>query len=333
MTTNEIEAWALRVIEGVERHQPNEDTRVELKAEWIDPEKAARRIAGHANEMRGEPILWLIGVDERRGVIGAEPNDLSTWWPQVKAKFDGPVPRPRDMVVYLKEKALVALQFETDQLPYVVKNPQGGLVQLEVPWREGTAVRSANHSDLIRLLSPLQRPVLKIEVGKGRGFVNFYPSMQPMGDSQFRKVNAYYLRVKVVNTGRRTAEKCRGYLANVELWFHGAFQETVYADFMPLVWSHNPGRESMELLPNVPHWLDVLATRQASSSFYVQTNPPAHKYSNCVWDVGIYRLTIQAFAEAADPVQGFVFLKWDGQWDQLDVFDETEWEQRKQAQL
>jgi hypothetical protein len=30
-------------------------------------------------------------------------------------------------------------------------------VALEVPWREGTSVRSATHEDLIRVLSPLQR--------------------------------------------------------------------------------------------------------------------------------------------------------------------------------
>ena len=63
MRRHEIEDWALRIIEQVESGQPNEDYRVELKAQWPDTREAARRIAGHANAAHGEPILWLIGVD------------------------------------------------------------------------------------------------------------------------------------------------------------------------------------------------------------------------------------------------------------------------------
>lgn len=62
----EIEAWVLRVIEQVKRGQSNEDSRVELKARWIEPEKAARQIAGHANAARGDKILWIIGLDEKK---------------------------------------------------------------------------------------------------------------------------------------------------------------------------------------------------------------------------------------------------------------------------
>jgi hypothetical protein len=92
MRTHEIENWALRAIERVELRQPNEDSRVEIKVEWLEPKRAARRIAGHANALRGEPVLWIIGVDEQSGVIGASQNELSTWWEQVKAQFDGPAP-------------------------------------------------------------------------------------------------------------------------------------------------------------------------------------------------------------------------------------------------
>lgn len=60
----EIESWALSVIQQVESRQPNEDARVEMKTNWIEHFKAARQIAGHANAARGDPILWLIGVDQ-----------------------------------------------------------------------------------------------------------------------------------------------------------------------------------------------------------------------------------------------------------------------------
>src|SRR5262249_17835092 len=157
----QIESWALRVIERVEAKQPHEDSRVELKAEWPDYQKAARQIAGHANAARGEPILWLIGVDKDRGVTGADYNELANWYPPVQSQFDALAPRLVDVNVPWKGKTVVALLFETDRFPFVVKNPVNGQpgcgpVSLEVPWRENTATRSATRSDLIRLISPLR---------------------------------------------------------------------------------------------------------------------------------------------------------------------------------
>jgi hypothetical protein len=161
MKAHQIESWALSIIDRVEAGQPNEDFRVELKSEWILPEKAGRRIAGHANAARGAPILWLIGVDEEEGVVGARHEDLADWYPQVRSQFDGLAPQFVDLNIPVGSKTVVALLFETERVPFVVKNPRfgkknGGPVELEVPWREGTRVRSARRADLVRLLSPLQ---------------------------------------------------------------------------------------------------------------------------------------------------------------------------------
>lgn len=172
MTAIQVEAWALNVIERVERGEPVEDSRVKLKTDWIGPEDAARRIAGHANAARGAEVLWLIGVDERnRKVVGADCNELANWWPQVQAEFDRLAPSMVDYNVPHQDKTVVALVFETDRAPFVVKNqayrkPEGGPVQWEVPWREGTAVRSASREDLVKLLSPMQAlPTLEVVEG------------------------------------------------------------------------------------------------------------------------------------------------------------------------
>jgi len=163
MRAHEIENWVLRIIEQVESGQPNEDYRVELKAKWLDAKKAARRIAGHANAAHGEPILWLIGVDEEEGVVGANNEELANWSAQVRAEFDGLAPQIlRDLNVPVEGGTVVALLFDTDRAPYVVKNPaygqpQGGPVQLEVPWREARSTRSASRSELLRILSPIQK--------------------------------------------------------------------------------------------------------------------------------------------------------------------------------
>jgi len=51
----DIEAWAVPILERVEKKQPVEDTRVELKAiRPTDIKKTARKIAGHANAARGD---------------------------------------------------------------------------------------------------------------------------------------------------------------------------------------------------------------------------------------------------------------------------------------
>jgi len=161
MKPHQVESWALNVIERVKLHQPIEDSRVELKSVWIASEKAARLIAGHANAARGALILWLVGVDEKEGVKGAQHEELANWYQKVKEQFDGLAPQLSDYSIPVDNTTIVALLFQTDRAPFVVKNPaygkpNGGPVALEVPWRENTSTRSATRSDLLRLLSPLQ---------------------------------------------------------------------------------------------------------------------------------------------------------------------------------
>ena len=157
----EIEAWALRILELVRMGAAVEDSLVELKAEWPDPKKAARQIAGHSNAARGAEILWLVGANEKLGVKGANYSELSSWYPRVEAEFDGVAPALDHVNVPVGSTAVAALCFNTQRAPYVVRNPTfnteaGGPVSLEVPWREGTRTRTARRVDLIRLLVPIR---------------------------------------------------------------------------------------------------------------------------------------------------------------------------------
>ncbi len=164
MRSHEIESWAYDIIERVQKHQPIEDSRVELKSEWIDATKAARQIAGHANASHGEPILWLIGIDEKKGtILSVNFIDFASWYNKVKAEFDELAPEPISINIPTNGETVTALCFETGRAPYVVKNPQGGTIQREVPWREATGIKSATRSQLLRLLSPLQKQP-KLEV-------------------------------------------------------------------------------------------------------------------------------------------------------------------------
>lgn len=151
----EIESWALRLLSAVQAGHRIEDARVELKASFPDPIKAARRIAAHANSSFSEPILWLIGVNENSGVCGVKSEELADWWPQVISAFDGAYPSMKDVVVSSNGAHVRCLYFETDRAPFLVKNSTGqGAIQREIPWREGTATRTATREEVIRMLQP-----------------------------------------------------------------------------------------------------------------------------------------------------------------------------------
>lgn len=157
LTPSQLEHWVLSVLDRLRAKEPTEDLRVEIKTEWpSDISKVARRIAGHANAAQGESVLWIIGADEKNGVVvGAGEKELADWWPQVQSQFDGIAPDLMHLIVPTEPKAVVALLFDTTRAPFVVKNPTAS-AQFEVPWRDATGVRSARRSDLIRLLVPLQ---------------------------------------------------------------------------------------------------------------------------------------------------------------------------------
>lgn len=163
----QIEARSLAVFDAVKSGHRVEDGLVELKADWPNPQRSARRLAGHANSAHGEGILWLIGLDEAKGAQPLRDVELAEWWVQVQTFFDRVTPILTDVVVHTEDGPIHALFFDTSLSPFVLKNsaygkPGGGPVEYEVPWRDGTAVRSATRSDLIRLLAPVvQLPELE----------------------------------------------------------------------------------------------------------------------------------------------------------------------------
>jgi hypothetical protein len=160
MQKREIHAWAAGVCDRVKSGVTNEDSRVEMKADWPEPKKAARRIGAHANSMHSEPILWLIGLDEKKGVVGLSASrDPGTWYAECRSIFDGVAPDLGGAVLFeFDGKQVAAIQFETDAAPYVVKNTSGeGPFQFELPWRDGTLTRSAHQREVLQILLPIQR--------------------------------------------------------------------------------------------------------------------------------------------------------------------------------
>ena len=153
METQLLEARVVGIAEAVLAGRQVEDDRVELKTIWpVAEHKTARQIAGHANASGGEPILWIIGLNEKGGAFGetagSEPAD---WWNQLKSHFVEVAP---DLTILRVAVAaghdVIVLRFTTDRAPYVVRVPGGGQVESEVPWREGTSTRTARRHEMIR---------------------------------------------------------------------------------------------------------------------------------------------------------------------------------------
>lgn len=173
MTPAELEVRVRDIVEQVQAQRLPEDDFVELKADWIEPARAARRLAAHANTARGEPILWLVGLDEKSGVVPAARQEPSEWLGQVEKFFDGPVPRLiQHRVLAFTAGNVTVMLFATEEGPYVVTNGvtgKSGAFSREVPWRDGGGTRSAHRADLLRLLVPLQRlPMLDVVGGHVR---------------------------------------------------------------------------------------------------------------------------------------------------------------------
>jgi hypothetical protein len=160
LTHQELELWTQEIIVAVRKNQRVEDSKIELKASWPEPDKAAKRLAAHANAARGNAILWLIGVDERaQKVTGVDPIELANWSSSVKRYFDGDWPRlVLDASVRVDGDTVMALYFETHHgAPFVVEFTRGSYPEFVVPWREGTALRAARRVDLLRVLVPIRR--------------------------------------------------------------------------------------------------------------------------------------------------------------------------------
>lgn len=156
MTPQQLEALVLAAIDQLRAVGQIEDDRIEVKREWPGPQKA-RQLAGAANRARGNDLIYIIGLDEKTGLVHSTAGkDVASWWSQMSARFDQMGP---DMVRHINVptgngEAVTAVLFATDRAPYMVTIEGGGAAEREVPIRDGTRTRSARRDELLRMLIP-----------------------------------------------------------------------------------------------------------------------------------------------------------------------------------
>jgi hypothetical protein len=153
-----IEAAVVTAVEAVLSGGSVEDDRIECKSELMPPDRV-RQLAGAANAALGEDLIWVVGIDEKAKALTPLNNpeiDLADWWAQVERNFDGAVaPDFISLWVPVSGGSVLALYFNTDRAPYVIKNPSGSRAELEVPWRSATRTRSARRHELLKMLLPV----------------------------------------------------------------------------------------------------------------------------------------------------------------------------------
>jgi hypothetical protein len=165
MNRTQLEAFVLAAVDRILAGNKIEDARVELKKEWLpDTRKVARRLAGHCNAARAAWVVWIIGVDEHGAWRQDAEPETHEWVDGVLKHFDGVAPSlVLDLKIPVGEHVVTALMFDAQRAPYVWRARGEEIegveaVTLEVPWREGTRVRSARREDIFRLFSPSARP-------------------------------------------------------------------------------------------------------------------------------------------------------------------------------
>lgn len=166
-----------RVLEGgrLEDSQFEAKARVDVSNDqFVD--RLSERLGGHANAAGGQPIVWILGLDEDAHAITRDISiDQADLVQRLQRRFDeGEAPRAVEghWFTFEQRGAVLAIQFDTSHPPYIVRRRNGGNWTYVVPWREGTRVRAARRSELQRVLlravqTPSVRPLsISLKIGK-----------------------------------------------------------------------------------------------------------------------------------------------------------------------
>lgn len=173
----DLEAKVITAVDQLRAGQHVEHDLIECKRSWPQEQKA-RQLAGSLNRAGGDPVIYIIGIDEKTGKVhDVSDTDILDWWSQITPQFDHTPPElVRHLIVPVGENGehVVAVAVASDRAPYVVKAGKGNQ-NFEVPMREGTGTRSARRDELLRLLIPTVSvpPAVVLKAGL---YIEHYPA-------------------------------------------------------------------------------------------------------------------------------------------------------------
>ena len=157
---------------------------------------------------------------------------------------------------------------------------------------------------------PLRRwiyaPRLKLTFGTSNHFLTRTPENEH---------EAIYVRIKVENYRSTLAKGCRAYLVNIERKVKsGDFEQTEYCDSMQLGWAYQKDRrfDAFDLPRKVPHFVDIMSTRQTAPGFKLETKVIPLLYKQMLVTPGIYRFTVVVSGDGVKPAHINPIVSWNG---------------------
>lgn len=159
----------------------------------------------------------------------------------------------------------------------------------------------------------LYRPKLALSFGSTSDFITRTPEVA--GSSQHE---AFYIRIKVVNSRSRLAKACRAYLVGVEKQgADGAFRPTIYCDSIQLAWAVKGDQAygAVDLPRDVVQFVDVVSTRSISPHFKPEIRPLPMRYIGLFQENGVFRFRVQVSGDGVKPATVQLILNWSGTWD------------------
>ncbi len=160
------------------------------------------------------------------------------------------------------------------------------------------------------------QPKLSLHFERASHFVTRTP--ETVGQTKYE---AFYVRVKVVNTKSALAKSCRAYLVNIEQKGpSGAFVATEYCESLQLGWAvHSQPFAALDLPTDVPFFVDILSTRPTSLAFKPHVELIPMRYEQLFLTSGTYRLTVLISGDGVKPARIRLVFKWSGDWEHFDV--------------
>ena len=99
----------------------------------------------------------------------------------------------------------------------------------------------------------------------------------------------------------------------------GKFEQTEYCDSMQLGWAYQKDRrfDAFDLPRSVPHFVDIMSTRQTVSGIKLETKVIPLLYKKMLVTPGVYRFTIVVSGDEVRPAKIKPIVSWKGNWDQV----------------
>lgn len=138
-------------------------------------------------------------------------------------------------------------------------------------------------------------------------------------------ITTHYIRVEVVNTGRKIAKQCRAYLVNVEKEnSSGEFVPTHYKDSLQLCWAAKNEKKDyfipLDLSKDISQFINVIVIEEPNK-YQTQVREDLYSYKKLLeGEHGKFRYTIHVSGDNVNPAFIKIISKWNGTWENYEVY-------------